>query len=328
MRFLIMAFAVSVAFGQTNRIFQLTQDENKQELEEIATVLRATGDIQQVSIDDINRTVTVDGTAGQIAMADWLVRQMDLPANGPLSGVHEYRPAAGSDDVVRVFYLTHASTVQELQQIVTTVRSVADIPRVFIYNALNAVAVRGTNQQVSLAAWLVDQLNQPANVAAPAPHEYKLPGDDVARVFELTYPQTRQQLQEIVTLIRSIGDIQRLFLCNERRAVALRGTVEQVALAAWLVSELDKPVDSQARTQDYSQPHEYRLPNSPDNLVRVFYLDSSQSAQDRQKLATQVRVTSGIMRLFVYNALGALAARGTDTQVATAEKVIEEMKAQ
>jgi len=328
MRFLIMAFAVSVAFGQTNRIFQLTQDENKQELEEIATVLRATGDIQQVSIDDINRTVTVDGTAGQIAMADWLVRQMDLPANGPLSGVHEYRPAAGSDDVVRVFYLTHASTPQELQEIVTTVRSVADIPRVFIYNALNAVAVRGTGQQVSLAAWLVDQLNQPANVAAPAPHEYKLPGDDVARVFELTYPQTRQQLQEIVTLIRSIGDIQRLFLCNERRAVALRGTVEQVALAAWLVSELDKPVDSQARTQDYSQPHEYRLPNSPDNLVRVFYLDSSQSAQDRQKLATQVRVTSGIMRLFVYNALGALAARGTDTQVATAEKVIEEMKAQ
>jgi hypothetical protein len=328
MRFLIMAFAVSMAFGQTNRIFRLTQEENRQELEEIATVLRATGDIQQVSIDDINRTVTVDGTAGQIAIADWLVRQMDLPANGPLSGVHEYRPPAGSDDVVRVFYLTHASTPQELQEIVTTVRSVADIPRVFIYNALNAVAVRGTGQQVSLAAWLVDQLNQPANVAAPAPHEYKLPGDDVARVFELTYPQTRQQLQEIVTLIRSIGDIQRLFLCNERRAVALRGTVEQVALAAWLVSELDKPVDSQARTQDYSQTHEYRLPNSPDNLVRVFYLDSSQSAQDRQKLATQVRVTSGIMRLFVYNALGALAARGTDTQVATAEKVIEEMKAQ
>jgi len=328
MRFVIMAFAVSVAFGQTNRTFQLTQDENQQRLEELAAVLRATGHIQQVSIDDLKRTIAVEGTAEQIAMADWLVHQMDLPANGPFSGVHEYRPPAGSDDLVRVFYLTHASTAQEVQEIVTTVRSVADIRRMLVYNALNAVAVRGTNQQISLAAWLVDQLNQPANVAAPAPHEYKLPGDDVARVFELTYPQTRQQLQEIVTLIRSIGDIQRLFLCNERRAVALRGTVEQVALAAWLVSELDKPVDSQARTQDYSQPHEYRLPNSPDNLVRVFYLDSSQSAQDRQKLATQVRVTSGIMRLFVYNALGALAARGTDTQVATAEKVIEEMKAQ
>ena len=69
MRFLIMAFAVSMAFGQTNRIFRLTQEENRQELEEIATVLRATGDIQQVSIDDINRTMTVDGTAGR---SPWL----------------------------------------------------------------------------------------------------------------------------------------------------------------------------------------------------------------------------------------------------------------
>jgi len=134
-------------------------------------------------------------------------------------------------------------------------------------------------------------------------------------------------LQEIVTLIRSIGDIQRLFLCNERRAVALRGTAEQVALAAWLVGQLDKPVNGQTATEDSAAPHEYRLANGWDNLVRVFYLDSSQSAQDRQKVATQVRVTSGIMRLFVYNALGALAARGTDTQVAMAEKVIEEMKA-
>jgi hypothetical protein len=327
MRFVIMAFAVSIAFGQTNRTFQLTQDENKQALEEIATVLRATGDIQQVSIDEIKKTVAVEGTAGQIAMADWLIRQMDLPANGPLSGVHEYRPPAASDDVVRVFYLTHVSTPQELQEIVTTVRSVGDIRRMLVYNALNAVAVRGTNQQISLAAWLVDQLNQPANVAAPEPHEYKLPGDDGARVFELTYPQTPQQLQEIVTILRSIGDIRRLFVCNDRRAVALRGTAEQVALAAWLVSELDKPVSGQAAPEDSTAPHEYRLLSGAHNLVRVFYLASSQSAQDLQKVATQVRTTAGIPRLFIYNALGALAVRGTVGQVATAEKVIEEMKA-
>jgi hypothetical protein len=328
MRFVIMAFALSMAFGQTSRRFQLTQDESKQELEELAVVLRATGDIQQVSIDDTTRTVNVVGAAGQIAIADWLVRQLDLPAKGQFSGVHEYRPPAGSDDVIRVFYLTHASTPQELQEIVTTVRSVADIPRVFVYNALKAVAVRGTNQQITLAAWLVDQLNQPANVAAPTPHEYKLSGDDMARVFELTNPRTPQQLQEIVTLIRAIGDIPRLFVCNERRAVALRGTAEQGALAAWLVSELDKPVTGQAATEDSTALHEYRLLSGPDNLVRVFYLDSSQSAQDRQKVATQVRSTARVPRLFVYNALGAMAVRGTVGQVATAEKVIEEMKAQ
>jgi hypothetical protein len=87
-------------------------------------------------------------------------------------------------------------------------------------------------------------------VSAPEPHEYKLAGDDVARVFELRYAQTPQQVQEIVTILRSVGDIRRLFVRNEQRAVALRGTAEQVALAAWLVSELDKPVNGQTTGED------------------------------------------------------------------------------
>jgi len=328
MRFVIIAFAASVAFGQTNQVFQLTQNENKQDLEEIATVLRATGNIQQVSVDHLKRTVAVEGTAAQIAMADWLVHQMDLPAKGPFSGVHEYRPPASSDDVVRVFYVRHAATPQDLQEIATTLRSVGDIRRLFVYNALRAVAGRGTEQQMALAAWMVDQLNQPANGAAPQPHEYKLSGDDVARVFELTYAETPQQLQEIVTLIRSIGDIQRLFVNNKRRVVVLRSTAERVALAAWLVGELDKPVSEQGGAQDGAVPHEYRLSDDPANLVRLFYLDSFKSPEERQKVVAQVRSNARTYRLFIYNALGVLAVRGTVGQVATAEKVIEEMKAQ
>ena len=326
MRFLIIALAASAAFGQTNREFQLTQEENQQELEEIATMLRVTADITQVSVDDTKGTVAVEGTAGQIAMADWLVRQMDQPADGPFSRVYEYRPPAGSDDVVRIFYLTQAAAPETRQEVITTIRTVVNIRRVSVYNAMRAVVLRGTNQQILLAAWLVDQLNQPAHVAAPEPHEYRLPGDDVARVFELTYPRTPQQLQEIATILRSIGNIRRLVVCDEQRSVALRGTAEQVALAAWLVSELDKPVSGEAVTGDSAASHEYRLSSGANNLVRVFYLPSSQSVQDRQKVAAEVRVTSGVS-LFIYNALGALAARGTVGQVATAEKVIEEMKA-
>ena len=328
MRFLIIALAASAVYGQTNQVFQLTQNENQQQLEEIATVLRGTADIQQVSVDDLKGTVAVEGTAGQIGMADWLVHQMDLPATGQLSGVHEYRPTAGGDDVARVFYVNHAARPQELQEIVTCVRSVADIQRVFVYNPMRAAVVRGTNQQISLAAWMVDQLNQPANVAAPSPHEYQLPGDDVAQVFELRYPQTPQQLQEIVVLIRAVGDIQRLFIYNDRRALIVRARAERVALAAWLVSELDKPVDGQAAAHDSTATHEFRLSDDPANLVRVFYLPGSLSAADRQKVVQQVRANSGIRRLFLYNALGALAVRGTAGQVATAEKAIEEMKVQ
>ena len=59
----------------------------------------------------------------------------------------------------------------------------------------------------------------------------------------------------------------------------------------------------------------------------MFYLGGFQSAQDFQKVAVQVRTTAQTPRMFVYNALGALAVRGTVGQVATAEKVIEEMQA-
>ncbi|HXM41082.1 MAG TPA: hypothetical protein VN924_07505 [Bryobacteraceae bacterium] len=279
------SFAALLAFGQTNQVFRLTQNENKQDLEEIARVLQGTGNIQQVSIDDLKGTVAVEGTAGQIGMADWLVHQLDRPANGQLSGVHEYRAPGVGDEVVRVFYVGSAARPQDLQGIVTTVRSVADIQRTFVYNPLKAMVVRGTGQQISLAAWIVDRLDRPANMPAPAPHEYKLPGDDVARVFELTYPETPQQLQEIVTLIRSVGDIQRLFVYIQRRTVVLRATAERVALAAWLVSELDKPVNGQVANGDSAASHEFRLSSDPANLVRVFYLGSSRSPQDLSKVS-------------------------------------------
>jgi hypothetical protein len=326
MRFAIIALVAAAAFGQVNQVFQLTQHQNQQDLQELATIIRVTGDVPNVSTDDLKGTVTVEGTAGQIAAADWLVRQLDVSANGRSAGVHEYRPPASADDVVRVFYVTHAASPQDLQEIVTAVRSVAEVQRLFVYNALQAVAARGTAQQISLAAWTIEQLDRPVKAAAPEPHDYVLPGNDVARVFDLTCPETPQQLQEIVTLIRSVGDIQRLFVNNARRAVVLRATAERVALAAWLVSELDKPVHGQVAARDGTTAHEYRLVGDRESRVRVFYL-ANPRPDLRQRAVAQVRANNGIRRLFVYNALGALAVRGTEGQVATAEKALEEMKA-
>jgi type II secretory pathway component GspD/PulD (secretin) len=186
--------------------------------------------------------------------------------------------------------------------------------------------VRGTDQQVSLAAWLVDQLDNPANVADSSTHEYKVADDDVARVFYLTHAQTGQQLQDLVTIIRSVGDVTWVTSCNERHAIVMRNKAERVALAAWLVSELDKPVSRQ--TQDRTVPPEFRLSDDAENLVRVYHLAGPQSAEDYQKVATQVRRKAGTARMFVYTALGALVVRGSAGQLATAEKVLEEMKAQ
>jgi len=102
----------------------------------------------------------------------------------------------------------------------------------------------------------------------------------------------------------------------------------QLAELARLYKKRDKPVDGKTAAQNSATPHEYRLSNDSANLVRVFYLPKSQTAEERQKVVTQVRANTGIRRLFVYDPLGALAVKGTAGQVAAAEKTLEEMKAQ
>ena len=65
------------------------------------------------------------------------------------------------DWVVKVFYLTNVLTAQELQEIVTAIRSVVEIQKIFTYQAQNAIIVRGEADKVSLAEKLVADLDKP-----------------------------------------------------------------------------------------------------------------------------------------------------------------------
>jgi general secretion pathway protein D len=65
------------------------------------------------------------------------------------------------DQVVKVFYVTNATSVQEFQEIATAVRTVAEIRRVFTYNAQKALIVRGTADAVALTEKLIHDLDKP-----------------------------------------------------------------------------------------------------------------------------------------------------------------------
>lgn len=65
------------------------------------------------------------------------------------------------ENVVRVFYLNNINSVQELQEIVTTVRSTLEVRRMFTYNPQNAIVVRGTMDQVLLVEKLLADLDKP-----------------------------------------------------------------------------------------------------------------------------------------------------------------------
>jgi general secretion pathway protein D len=61
------------------------------------------------------------------------------------------------------------------------------------------------------------------------------------KVFYLTNVTTPQELQEIVTAVRSVADIQRLFVYNAQRAIIARGEADRIALAGKIIHDLDKP---------------------------------------------------------------------------------------
>jgi general secretion pathway protein D len=65
------------------------------------------------------------------------------------------------DQVVKVFYLTNVTTQQELTELMSTMRTVANIQRAFISNSQKAIIVKGTADQVALAELLIHDLDQP-----------------------------------------------------------------------------------------------------------------------------------------------------------------------
>jgi general secretion pathway protein D len=63
----------------------------------------------------------------------------------------------------------------------------------------------------------------------------------VTRTFYLSNVNTPAELQEIVTTVRTIADLQRVAVCNNQFAIIARGEADKMALAEKIVDDLDKP---------------------------------------------------------------------------------------
>src|ERR1700689_83208 len=65
--------------------------------------------------------------------------------------------------------------------------------------------------------------------------------DEVVKVFYLRNPTSTQEFSEIVTAVRSVTDVRRMFQFNADNAIVVRDTVDKVALVEKLLHDLDKP---------------------------------------------------------------------------------------
>ncbi len=256
--FVSPAAAQNSADGNVDRVLHFTSTNSAQDFQEIGAVVSKIADIQQATVDTSEKALVLHATAAQIALAEWLFNELDKNAGAQtMNGAkHEYQVSNSGDDVVRVFYLSNTETMQRFQEICDwSVRSVGDIRRQFTYNALRAVVVRGTPDQAALAEFLFNEIDKPGvgldvsqRSGRSATYIYRPGGaDSVLKVFYLPNTKTVRDFQELAMAVRTLTSARRMFTYNAPRAVAVRGTAEQIEVADWLFNALDKPANPARR---------------------------------------------------------------------------------
>jgi type II secretory pathway component GspD/PulD (secretin) len=295
------------------RHFRFTPVASDRSVQEIATVIRSITDLS-VTADAAGGSLSVRGSSGRVALAEWLFAELDRPVDRVTK--REYR-IADSDEIARIFYL-NATAPQEVHEIAVIARSLPEISRVFVYNPARALILRGPAERIAMADWLIQELDKPQQ---PSPstkgNEYRMAGavDEGARVFHLPPTASPQQLQEVSTILRSTADIRRVFTYTRTKAVALRGTATEMAMADWLFQELLSP-----------SGRKYSFPRSTDDFTRILQLSPATTPSELQEAAVSIRSTSGIPRIFTYYPQRAMIVRGTSHQVATAERLVQEKR--
>ena len=328
MRFVVAALFVTAAFGQADsqpveRTFSFVHADTVQSQHEMATLIRAVLEVRDVRLDTDHRTLTVVATASQVTAAEWLLLELDKPANAagqPHASAEFQLDGGGTEGTLRIFYLSGSRTIQELQESATVIRSTIEIRRLFTYNATRAIAVRGTPEQVAAAEFLWNGLDNDKADKIPNDFQMRKSGpENTIRLYRLSSAARVQDLQEATTLIRAIVEVRHMFTYNRTRTIVARGPAEQLAVVDWIVPELAKAPTGLAAA---SEP--YRMDDvRGEGVVRLFRLPGKITPARLQSLAVEVRGETKVRRIFTYNAPRLIAVRGSEAQVAQAGKLIE-----
>jgi len=224
------------------RVFYLSHDPTPERLQDISIVIRSIAEIRRAFTYAGVHALILRGTPDQIALAEWLFRYLDQPASARKSGTAEYRYLDPHENFVRVFSFKHTVDPVGRQEIATVIRSTGEIRRASLYRTGGDLVMYGTADQMRLAEWLFSELDEPSGKTRAA-REYRMSvGEDPeVRVLYSSADGTAQEFQEAAKAIRMKANLRRLFTYNANRAMVLRGTPEQAALAVKLATDPAKP---------------------------------------------------------------------------------------
>jgi len=223
------------------QVFYLKTPQTPQQLQEIVNAARSITDLQRVVAVNGPKLIAARGQGVRIAAAAWLINDLDQ-ASSP--GLHTYGvQMPDRAPLIATVRLANTSSPQTMQEIVNTVRSMADLPRVVVANGPRFLAMRGDPAQIALGEWIIAQLDQKS--APRGVQQYTgawinwAPGQS-ARVYFLSHVNTAQSLQDVVNQVRTTAHAQYVLSFPELQAVALRATSAQVAQADQIIAAADQ----------------------------------------------------------------------------------------
>lgn len=282
-----------------------------QGLQEAATIVRTVASVSQVSVDIPTATLTFSGPVGAVNFAEWILPQIDKTTGD--AAVHEYRLPSG--DIGRVNFVPNLQTPQELQSLLTILRTVADVQKIFTFSSNHAVVLLGPDWQVAFSEWIIDQIDRPIQPKPDStPHEFTVGGPDFrgmghgARLNFLSNMTSPQQSQELLTVLRTVGDIMKIFSYSTGHALVLRAGDSDLQRAEWLIQQLDLPAGQTSGTTSFTA-------QSGDDVTRVFRLRNA-APQGIQAAVNGLRSELNIKKIFPTMAPASIVVRGTADQIA------------
>jgi hypothetical protein len=295
--------------------YHFSTPQTEQSMQEAATMVKVVATVAQTSFDISTAALTFSGPVEGVALAEWVLPQIDKTTGD--GALHEYRMPSG--DIARVVFIPNAGKPQGMQEILTVLRTVADVQKIYTISSNHTIVMRGPEWEVLFSQWIIDQLNVPEGQKPDTtPREFTVGGPDFrglghgARVNFLASMTSPRQMQELLTVLRTVGDIQKVFSYTSIHALVLRQGDLDLQRAEWLIQQLDLPAGHPAGTGMFTA-------STGDDVTRIFLVPNANS-QWIQGALNSMRSELNIQRTFSTTSPANVIVRGTADQVAAAAK--------
>ena len=230
---LLAIFTVAMQCQPAERVLPFKQLQTGIEMNEAATVIRSVGGIRDLSVQVTEKTLTVGGDPARIELAEWLMVRLDRTGatSSPVPPELDFRPAGASGEVFRVLYFHNAMTARDRSEMATAIRSLIEIPTLFVSQAAGAMVIRGSTAQADAARWMFEALDRKTPSAAGP---YRLPGDgdETIRLFPMPAAGTLEEFYRFATEARTELQAKRFFTYTPHRVIAIRGSQDLIDRAA------------------------------------------------------------------------------------------------